>query len=196
MEDIIAARSCCKRPSSQVDARKSDEVKNAVSEAVKQFGSLTAALNCAGSIVLKPAHSTSEAEFIATLETNLHSAFYLVKHAAPVIAKAGGGQALRSLRCPVLTATAGSIVLMSSAVTQKGIANHEAIAAAKAGTFQRRLCWLFRLKILNHLTQPSCFFRRERTCTLSRCNLCPWWSARQRRRSRCHFSLTGRSSTS
>lgn len=101
----------------QVDARKSDEVKNAVSEAVKQFGSLTAALNCAGSIVLKPAHSTSEAEFIATLETNLHSAFFLVKHAAPVIAKAGGG----------------SIVLMSSAVTQKGIANHEAIAAAKAG---------------------------------------------------------------
>ena len=76
---------------SQVDARKSDEVKNAVSEAVKQFGSLTAALNCAGSIVLKPAHSTSEAEFIATLETNLHSAFFLVKHAAPVIAKAGGG---------------------------------------------------------------------------------------------------------
>jgi NAD(P)-dependent dehydrogenase (short-subunit alcohol dehydrogenase family) len=80
---------------SQVDARKSDEVKNAVSEAVRQFGSLTAALNCAGSIVLKPAHSTSEAEFIATLETNLHSAFFLVKHAAPVIAKAGGGQGLR-----------------------------------------------------------------------------------------------------
>ena len=66
-------------------------VKDAVTEAVKQFGSLNAALNCAGSIVLKPAHSTSEAEFIATLETNLHSAFFLVKHAAPVIAKTGGG---------------------------------------------------------------------------------------------------------
>ena len=78
-------------PSPQVDARKSEEVKNAVGEAVKQFGSLSAALNCAGSIVLKPAHSTSEAEFISTLETNLHSAFFLVKHAAPVIAKAGGG---------------------------------------------------------------------------------------------------------
>jgi hypothetical protein len=38
-----------------------------------------------------------------------------------------------------------------------------------------------------HLTQPSCFFRRERTCSLSRCNLCPWRSARQRRRSWCHF---------
>ncbi len=76
---------------SQVDARKSNEVKDAVNEAVKQFGSLNSVLNCAGSIVLKPAHATSESEFIATLETNLHSAFFLVKHAAPVIAKAGGG---------------------------------------------------------------------------------------------------------
>ena len=88
---------------SQVDARKSDEVKNAVSEAVKQFGSLTAALNCAGSIVLKPAHSTSEAEFIATLETNLPSAFFLVKHAAPVIAKAGGGLTPVTFFCEDLT---------------------------------------------------------------------------------------------
>jgi NAD(P)-dependent dehydrogenase (short-subunit alcohol dehydrogenase family) len=31
------------------------------------------------------------------------------------------------------TIAAGSIVLMSSAITQKGVANHEAIAAAKAG---------------------------------------------------------------
>jgi NAD(P)-dependent dehydrogenase (short-subunit alcohol dehydrogenase family) len=69
-------------------------VKDAVSEAIKQFGSLTSAINCAGSIVLKPAHSTTEAEFIATLETNLHSAFYLVKHAAPAVARAGGGRAL------------------------------------------------------------------------------------------------------
>ena len=87
----------------QVDARKSDEVKNAVSEAVKQFGSLTAALNCSGSIVLKPAHSTSEAEFIATLETNLHSAFFLVKHAAPVIAKAGGGHSPPAFLCANFT---------------------------------------------------------------------------------------------
>ncbi len=72
-------------------------MKDAVSEAVKQFGSLNAALNCAGSIVLKPAHSTSEAEFIATLETNLHSAFFLVKHAAPVIAKTGGGKVLHNM---------------------------------------------------------------------------------------------------
>ena len=92
---LACASAClrsCQPPPPQVDARKSDEVKNAVAEAVKQFGSLSAALNCAGSIVLKPAHSTSEAEFISTLETNLHSAFFLVKHAAPVIAKAGGGQ--------------------------------------------------------------------------------------------------------
>lgn len=51
------------------------------------------------------------------LSTNLGTAFSLLRAAAPLIGRGGGG----------------SIVLMSSAAARIGLANHEAIAAAKAG---------------------------------------------------------------
>jgi NAD(P)-dependent dehydrogenase (short-subunit alcohol dehydrogenase family) len=73
-------------------------------------------LNCAGSLLLKPAHLTTEAEWQATLASNLTTAFATVKAAAKAMMPQGG-----------------SIVLMSSAAARTGLANHEAIAAAKAG---------------------------------------------------------------
>ncbi|NNE69488.1 MAG: SDR family oxidoreductase, partial [Rhodothermales bacterium] len=80
------------------------------------FGRLDGIVNCAGSILLKPAHLTSEDEFRDTIDTNLITAFFVVKAAARAMMKEGG-----------------SIVLCSSAVAKTGLANHEAIAAAKAG---------------------------------------------------------------
>lgn len=77
---------------------------------------LTGAVNLAGSILLKPAHSTSEEEWKTTLEQNLFTSFYLLKSAATRMRKGGG-----------------SIVLMSSVAARLGLSNHEAIAAAKAG---------------------------------------------------------------
>ena len=85
-------------------------------EAVSTAGSVDSFVNCVGSILLKPAHLTSDAEFREVVETNLFSAFATVKCA---------GKMLR--------ASGGSVVLMSSAAAKLGIANHEAIAAAKAG---------------------------------------------------------------
>jgi len=75
---------------------------------------VTRVVNCAGSILLKPAHLTSEQEFQETIDTNLKTAFAVVRAA---------GKHMQ----------AGSVVLFSSAAARFGLPNHEAIAAAKAG---------------------------------------------------------------
>lgn len=77
---------------------------------------ITAAANLAGSILLKPAHLTSEAEFAETISQNLKTAFALTRAAGRHMKSAGG-----------------SVVLMSSCAAGIGLANHEAISAAKAG---------------------------------------------------------------
>jgi NAD(P)-dependent dehydrogenase (short-subunit alcohol dehydrogenase family) len=69
-----------------------------------------------GSILLKPAHLTNSAEWHSTLAQNLTSGFGCVRAAGRLL-KADGG----------------SVVLVSSAAARIGLANHEAIAAAKAG---------------------------------------------------------------
>ena len=81
-----------------------------------QFGRIDAVALCVGSILLKPAHSVTLEEWEKTLALNLSSAFAVIKFAAPLMRKTGG-----------------SIVLVSSSAARVGIANHEAIAAAKAG---------------------------------------------------------------
>ena len=99
-----------------LDATRADEVHAAIQHAADQNGSLTGVVNCVGSILLKPAHLTSEEEYRQTLALNLDSSFFLVKSAARAMMKSGG-----------------SIVLSTSAVARTGLFNHEAIAAAKAG---------------------------------------------------------------
>ena len=84
--------------------------------AAAALGGLTGITNCVGSILLKPAHLTSTADWAATLATNLTSGFGCVR-AAGRLMKADGG----------------SVVLVSSAAARIGLPNHEAIAAAKAG---------------------------------------------------------------
>jgi NAD(P)-dependent dehydrogenase (short-subunit alcohol dehydrogenase family) len=80
-----------------------------------QAGSLTAVVNLAGSILLKPAHSTSAREFEETMDVNLRTAFAVVRAAGKHFKPAGG-----------------SVVLMSSCAAAIGLPNHEAISAAKA----------------------------------------------------------------
>lgn len=99
-----------------LDARDPDAVKGLVREAIDRFGRLDGVANCVGSLLLKPAHGTSESEWADTIATNLTSAFATVRAAAPAMRKRGG-----------------SIVLIGSAAARTGFANHEAIAAAKAG---------------------------------------------------------------
>ncbi|MEM8488393.1 MAG: SDR family oxidoreductase [Bacteroidota bacterium] len=99
-----------------LDATQFDAVQGIVKQAIDQYGRLDGIANCVGSILLKPAHLTSVEEFAETINQNLNTAFYTVKAGARAMMKHGG-----------------SIVLCSSAVARKGLVNHEAIAAAKAG---------------------------------------------------------------
>lgn len=99
-----------------VDATQSEQIENCFAQAIAANGRIDGVANCVGSLLLKPAHLTTDAEWSATLTTNLTSAFLTVRAAARAMMQTGG-----------------SIVLVSSAVSQVGMANHEAIAAAKAG---------------------------------------------------------------
>ena len=100
----------------ELDARDIGAVKGVVDAVAGTEGRLDGVANLVGSILLKPAHLTSAEEWDDTIATNLTSAFAVVRAAAPHMREAGG-----------------SIVLASSAAAQTGIANHEAIAAAKGG---------------------------------------------------------------
>jgi 3-oxoacyl-[acyl-carrier protein] reductase len=99
-----------------VDARDLAEVGALVEGVVADHGRIDGVANLAGSVLLKPAHLTTPAEWAETIATNLTSAFAVVRAAAPAMRRDGG-----------------SIVLAASAAAQTGIANHEAIAAAKGG---------------------------------------------------------------
>lgn len=103
-----------------LDATDADAVSGLIDAAVDTHGRIDGAVNLVGSILLKPAHATSPDEFDETLQKNLHSAFYLVRAAAKAMQKNA-------------EPAGGSIVLMSSVAGRYGLANHEAVAAAKAG---------------------------------------------------------------
>jgi len=87
-----------------------------VSSAEGLLGGINAAINLAGSVLLKPIHLTSRTEWDATIGANLTSAAGLLKSCVPRMVASGG-----------------SVVLMSSAAATIGLSNHEAIAACKAG---------------------------------------------------------------
>lgn len=94
-----------------VDARDFDAVDNLFAA----HPGLSAVVNLAGSILLRPAHSTSAGEYEQTIDLNLRTAFAVVRAAGRHMKAAGG-----------------SVVLMSSCAATIGLANHEAISAAKA----------------------------------------------------------------
>lgn len=85
-------------------------------EVAVRAGKLDGAVCCTGSIMLKPAHGTTQDEFDAMMAANVTSAFGLTRAAAKAMMGNGGG----------------SIVLVSSAAARIGLQNHEAIATAKA----------------------------------------------------------------
>lgn len=103
-------------PWGTVEATDPDAIDGCADRAAAELGGLDGIANCVGSIFLKPSHLTSTSDWQATLATNLTSAFGCVR-AAGRLMKADGG----------------SVVLVSSAAARIGLANHEAIAAAKAG---------------------------------------------------------------
>jgi 3-oxoacyl-[acyl-carrier protein] reductase len=96
------------------DATRSADIDAAFAKAVELFGSVHGTANLVGSIILKPAHLTTDAELEDTLSLNTRSAFYTVRAAAKAMMNSGG-----------------SIVLASTVAASIGLTNHEAIATAK-----------------------------------------------------------------
>ena len=102
-------------PYAVADATDWEAIDRVADAAAAHHGSLGAIVNAVGSLILKPAHLTRFDEFQQTIAQNLTSAFGVVRSAARVMP------------------TGGSVVLCSSAAARIGLANHEAIAAAKGG---------------------------------------------------------------
>ena len=88
---------------------------DAVDAVFQQAGAIDGVVNCSGSLLLKSAHLTSREQYQAVIDASLTTAFAVVRAA---------GKHMRQ---------GGSVVLISSAAATAGLANHEAIAAAKAG---------------------------------------------------------------
>jgi 3-oxoacyl-[acyl-carrier protein] reductase len=99
------------------DATQSAEVEGTITAAVVRHGELAGVANCFGSLLLKPAHLTSDAELEQTLAIHLKSSFAALRATVRTMPREGGKGC--------------SLVLVSSAAARVGMANHEAIAAAK-----------------------------------------------------------------
>lgn len=103
-------------PYSIGDATDFNWVNSTFELAKSEMGSLYGVVNCAGSLLLQPAHLTNQKSYDQVISANLTTAF--------AVTSAAGKH---------LTTEGGSVVLVSSAAAITGITNHEAIAAAKAG---------------------------------------------------------------
>lgn len=88
---------------------------DAVDEVFKQAGDVQGVVNFSGSLLLKSAHLTSKDQYESVVNASLTTAFATVRSAGKHMNQGG------------------SVVLVSSAAAMEGLANHEAIAAAKAG---------------------------------------------------------------
>jgi len=102
-------------PRHALDATDGAAVDGLFSMAKEEHGPIAGAVNCVGAFLLKPAHLTSDDEFARQISLNLTTAFNTVRAASRHMP--GGG----------------SVVLISSVAARVGLANHEAVAAAKAG---------------------------------------------------------------
>ena len=99
------------------DATDPKALETVINEFQKELGSIDSYTHAIGSIYLRPAHLTPVEDWLQTIQTNLSSAFYALRSVTKIMSKQGHG----------------SCLFFSTAAAQTGIANHEAIAAAKGG---------------------------------------------------------------
>jgi NAD(P)-dependent dehydrogenase (short-subunit alcohol dehydrogenase family) len=97
------------------DASDFSSTEDAINNCVATYGRLDGVVNCCGSLLLKPAHISSEADFNNVINCSLKTSFSICKHASRAMMEHGG-----------------SVVFISSAAANIGLPNHEGIAAAKA----------------------------------------------------------------
>ena len=112
LKDSINSNNHC--DFSTVDVTSFDSIETFISSAHNYLGSIDCIINCSGSLLLKPAHITSENDLDQIFKTNVYSCFGIMKSSYKFLRTNGG-----------------SIVLFSSAASKVGLKNHEAIASAK-----------------------------------------------------------------
>ncbi len=99
------------------NATDTNDLANTFKAANEAMGSIDVYVHAIGSIIIKPAHLTNQAQWLDTLNLNLSSAFYALKEAVAIMQKQSHG----------------SLIFYSSTAARIGVPNHEAIAASKAG---------------------------------------------------------------
>ncbi len=87
----------------------------AVDAVFEKAGNIDGVVNLSGSLLLRSAHLTTKEQYQAVIDASLTTSFATVRSAGKYMNNGG------------------SVVLISSAAAMAGLANHEAIAAAKAG---------------------------------------------------------------
>ncbi len=97
-----------------VDMQDWQAVRSSIAKSKEEMDGLDGVAVCIGSLLLKPAHLTSQEEWNDVMHTHVSTAFGILGAAAYAMMRTGG-----------------SIVLTASAASRIGMANHEAIAAAK-----------------------------------------------------------------
>lgn len=102
----------------EADTSRPEGAAAALTACREHFGVPAALAHCAGSTMLAPLHRTTPDQLRACVAANLESALHTL---------AAFVTAVREARRPAAAA------LVSSVVARTGVANHEAIAAAKAG---------------------------------------------------------------
>ena len=103
--------------STRCDATNCDELDNYFKKCFTNYERIDAYVHSIGSIYLKAAHLTPPTDWLDVQNQNLNSSFYALRAVLPGMIKQGGGR----------------LLFFSSVAAQSGLANHEAIAAAKGG---------------------------------------------------------------
>lgn len=106
-----------------MDASKSSDVDACLHMWADADHSLAGVAVCVGSIVLKPIHLTKDEDLADVIQQNILPAFYVTRASVKKFRQQNTASQL----------VGGSILLFSSSAARIGLANHEAIATAKAG---------------------------------------------------------------
>jgi NAD(P)-dependent dehydrogenase (short-subunit alcohol dehydrogenase family) len=104
----------------KTDASQSHAVSKAVAQANAHFGSIDILFSHAGTIIVKPFHETSEADYDRLMDINVRSAFLICKAVIPQMIEAGKG----------------SIVITSSIGGEKGFALEALYCMTKGAVLQ------------------------------------------------------------
>jgi 3-oxoacyl-[acyl-carrier protein] reductase len=125
------------------DARTPEASATLVRTAVERFGGVDIVFNNAGVTTRRPLAETDDAMWAATLAVNLASAFYLIRAAAPLMARAGSGaivnntsiNALRgNVHLTAYTAAKGGLVAMTRALATELAPDRIRVNAIGPGT--------------------------------------------------------------